>query len=166
MPLFRLVSDSTKLPENFTKLFPSAKARLFQYEHKGSYLGLGSRKKQKECRQKQFRTNQDFRKPNIEDLKEKVLQTTLRFNQNRILTDKAQKAFQMALSSYQIYKSRFILGKEDVSSVTLSLNRQQEAQRNYQQALSDYWTYYYTIRTLTLYDFEKEENLSYTLPIY
>ena len=94
------------------------------------------------------------------------MQTTLRFNQNRILTDKAQKAFQMALSSYQIYKSRFILGKEDVSSVTLSLNRQQEAQRNYQQALSDYWTYYYTIRTLTLYDFEKEENLSYTLPIY
>lgn len=103
---------------------------------------------------------------NIEDLKEKVWQTTLRFNQNKILADKAKKAFQMALSSYQIYKSRFILGKEDVSAVTLSLNRQQEAQRNYQQALSDYWTYYYTIRTLTLYDFEKEENLTYALPVY
>ena len=102
----------------------------------------------------------------IEDLKEKVLQTTLRFNQNRILADKAKKAYRMALSSYQIYKSRFILGKEDVSAVTLSLNRRQEALRNYQKALSDYWTYYYTIRTLTLYDFEKEENLSYTLPAY
>ena len=102
----------------------------------------------------------------IEEMEEEVLQTTVRFNQNKLLADKAKKAFQMALSSYQIYKARFVLGKEDVSTVTLSLNRQQEALRNYQQALSNYWIYYHTIRTLTLYDFEKEENLSFPLPIY
>ena len=72
----------------------------------------------------------------------------------------------MAKSSYQIYKARFILGKEDISTITLSLNRQQEAQRNYHKALSNFWIYYYTIRTLTLYDFEKKENIPFPLNNY
>lgn len=44
--------------------------------------------------------------------------------------------------------------------LTLSLNRQQEAQKNYIQALQNYWLNYYKIRKLTLHDFESGMSLS------
>lgn len=103
---------------------------------------------------------------NIEDLEDKLTSTTIKFNQNKELINKSKEVFNMAKSSYQIYKARFILGKEDISTITLSLNRQQEAQRNYHKALSNFWIYYYTIRTLTLYDFEKKENIPFPLNNY
>ena len=42
----------------------------------------------------------------------------------------------------------------------MSLNRQQEAQRNYISALQDYWLNYYKIRKLTLHDFASGFSLS------
>jgi hypothetical protein len=53
-----------------------------------------------------------------------------------------------------------MIGKADVSSLTLSLNRQQEAQRNYINALKNYWLSYYKIRRLTLYDFSLRTSLA------
>ena len=52
------------------------------------------------------------------------------------------------------------IGKADINSLTLSLNRQQEAQRNYISALQNYWLSYYKIRKLTLHDFETGVSLS------
>jgi len=49
----------------------------------------------------------------------------------------------------------------DVNTLTLSFNRRKDAQRNYLSILSNYWKNYYTIRKLTLFDFEKQESLSY-----
>ena len=56
--------------------------------------------------------------------------------------------------AYNETKQRFMIGKADINSLTLSLNRQQEAQRNYITALQNYWLSYYKIRKLTLHDFE------------
>ena len=47
-----------------------------------------------------------------------------------------------------------------VNSLTLSLNRQQEAQKNYISALQNYWLNYYKIRKLTLHDFESGFSLA------
>ena len=52
------------------------------------------------------------------------------------------------------------IGKADVNSLTLALNRQQEAQKNYIYALQNYWLNYYKIRKLTLHDFESGLSLS------
>ena len=52
-----------------------------------------------------------------------------------------------------------MIGKADINSLTLSLNRQQEAQRNYISALQNYWLSYYKIRKLTLFDFSKGQSL-------
>ena len=48
----------------------------------------------------------------------------------------------------------------DINSLTLSLNRRQEAQRNYISALQQYWENYYKIRRLTLFDFSSGFSLS------
>ena len=55
--------------------------------------------------------------------------------------------------AYDETRERFIIGKADISSLTLSLNRQQQAQQNYISALQNYWQNYYKIRRLTLFDF-------------
>ena len=44
--------------------------------------------------------------------------------------------------------------------MSLALNRQQEARKNYIQALQNYWLNYYKIRKLTLHDFETGMSLS------
>ena len=67
----------------------------------------------------------------------------------------------LAITSYDINKQRFILGKVDVNTLTLSQSRRMDALRNYLSILSNYWSCYYTIRKLTLFDFEKQESLSF-----
>ena len=48
-------------------------------------------------------------------------------------------------------------GKYYINTLTLALNRKTEAVRNYLSALKNYWTAYYKIRKLTLYDFDKKQ---------
>jgi len=76
------------------------------------------------------------------------------------LIGSAEEALKLADMAYRITKERFIIGKADLNSLTLSLNRQNTAQRNYISTLQDYWNSYYKLRKLTLYDFEKGESLS------
>jgi outer membrane protein TolC len=56
--------------------------------------------------------------------------------------------------AYDRTKQRFIIGKADINSLTLSQSRQQSANTNYIQALQNFWESYYRLRKLTLYDFE------------
>ena len=86
-------------------------------------------------------------------LEEEVIMTVNDFNVQRNLIASAQEALDLALLAYEQTRQRFIIGKADVNSLTLSLNRQQEAQKNYISALQNYWLSYYKIRKLTLFDF-------------
>jgi outer membrane protein TolC len=94
-----------------------------------------------------------------QDLEQEVIATIDEFNKQQRLILKSATALDMAVAAYSINKQRFIVGKVDISALTLSLNRRKEAQRNYISALSNYWKCYYAIRKMTLFDFEKYETL-------
>ena len=87
-------------------------------------------------------------------LEEDVIMTVGDFNVQQNLIASAEEALDIAIMAYNETKQRFMIGKADINSLTLSLNRQQEAQRNYITALQNYWLSYYKIRKLTLHDFE------------
>ena len=72
----------------------------------------------------------------------------------------AEEALDLSILAYNETKQRFIIGKADINSLTLSLNRQQQAQRNFISALQNYWLNYYKIRRLTLFDFATKLSLS------
>lgn len=93
-------------------------------------------------------------------LEEDVMMTVKDFNVQQDLIASASEALDLAELAYDQTRRRFIIGKADISSLTLSLNRQQEAQKNYIQALQNYWLNYYKIRKLTLHDFESGMSLS------
>jgi outer membrane protein TolC len=96
-----------------------------------------------------------------QDLEQEIIEVIAEFNKQQRLILKSEEALKMAVSSYNINKQRFIVGKADISTLTLSLNRRKEAQRNYISAIGSYWNCYYSIRKLTLFDYEKQENLSF-----
>lgn len=93
-------------------------------------------------------------------LEEDVMMTVSDFNVQQDMIASAEEALDLAEMAYDQTRKRFIIGKADINSLTLAQNRQQEAQKNYIQALQNYWLSYYKIRKLTLYDFEFGISLS------
>jgi len=92
-------------------------------------------------------------------LEQDVIMTVNDFNVQQDMIRSAEEAMELANLAYDATKQRFIIGNADINSLTLSLNRQNEAQRNYIAALKNYWLSYYKIRKLTLFDFEKSKTL-------
>jgi len=97
---------------------------------------------------------------NEQNLELELAATISEFNKQQNLIKKAEEALNKAITAYNINKQRFIVGKVDINTLSLSLNRRMDAQRNYLSILSNYWKDYYAIRKLTLFDFGKQENLS------
>lgn len=95
-------------------------------------------------------------------LEEEVLITVGNFKVQQQIIFSAEEALKLAKEAYVQTQERFIIGKADINSLTLSNNRHQQAQRNYISALRNYWISYFKIRKLTLYDFENQQPIAIT----
>ncbi len=93
-------------------------------------------------------------------LEQDVIMTVNDFNIQQNLISSAQEALELASMAYSVTKERFIIGKADLNSLTLALNRKNTAQQNYISSLRDYWLSYYKLRKLTLFDFVQQETLT------
>lgn len=89
-----------------------------------------------------------------QSLDEEVAMTVDDFNIQIDLIKSAQEAMDLADMAYDQTRQRFMIGKTDLSTMSLASSRRQEANRNYIAALKNYWLSYYKLRKLTLYDFE------------
>ena len=96
-----------------------------------------------------------------QSLEQDIMVTVSDFAVQQDMVNSAEEALTLALEAFQATRQRFIIGQSDINSLTLSLNRQKEAQRNYIASLRNYWTCYFRIRKLTLYDFHQGESLSF-----
>lgn len=95
-----------------------------------------------------------------QELEQQVIVTVKEFNMQQSLLTSAKEAVELATLAYTTTKERFIIGKADLNSLTLSLSRQNTAQRNYIGSLRNYWLSYYKLRRLTLHDFFNDQHLS------
>jgi len=96
-----------------------------------------------------------------QSLEQDIVVTVGDFAVQRDMINSAEEALQLSVAAFQATRQRFMIGQSDINSLTLSLNRQKEAQKNYIAALKNYWTCYFRIRKLTLYDFAEGESLSH-----
>ncbi len=80
-----------------------------------------------------------------------VMQFNLQDDQLRI----AGKADTVAQKRYNVTKERFYIGRIDVLELNIALGEKDAAIRNYLTSMKNYWSYFYNIRRLTLYDFQK-----------
>lgn len=88
-------------------------------------------------------------------VEEDILMTLSDYNARQKLIASAAEALDLAEMAYGQTMQRFIIGKADLNTITLSLQRRQEASKNYISALQNFWLSHYKIRRLTLYDFDR-----------
>ena len=60
----------------------------------------------------------------------------------------------------EVARKLYLLGKSSVLDLNASITEKDTARRNYITALYNYWSLYYTLRSITLYDFEKDRALA------
>lgn len=65
----------------------------------------------------------------------------------------------VAQKRYDIAKNRYLIGKTSITDLNLALRDKDDAKRAYINSLHDFWSAYYNLRYLTLYDFEKSQPL-------
>lgn len=77
----------------------------------------------------------------------------------------AESSDNIAERRYDVAKNRYLIGKIDVTNLFIAQNEKDSARRNYIQAMRSYWTGYYNLRRLTLFDFEKEMPITYDIEL-
>ena len=83
------------------------------------------------------------------------------FNLQKARIEAAAVSDTLALESYELTMARFRTGKVNVLQLTSSQTAKDRARVQYIQTLAEYWISYYTLRRLTLYDFEKGRKLEF-----
>lgn len=71
------------------------------------------------------------------------------------------KADSIASEKYQIAKERYVLGNLSITDLSIAFQENDQAKRDYVLGLRDFWSAYYQLRYLSLYDFEKNEKIVY-----
>ena len=72
-----------------------------------------------------------------------------------------QEADEVAAARYKIAQDRFILGNLSITDLSIALQENVQAKRDYIRSLWDFWQAHYNVRVLTLYDFEKQQKIKY-----
>lgn len=96
---------------------------------------------------------------NEETYKQDVTLSVMDFNLQKELVQGALHTRNISKESYQLTEKRFLSGNVDFLNLSSSRKAWQQANENYIQALQNYWTYYYKVQQLTLYNFIKEKPL-------
>jgi len=94
---------------------------------------------------------------------QEVRMQALEFNVQPDLVQQARDAEALAIKRYEITRQRFVLGSVDLIKLNTSLESRNQARRNVLQSLYTYWEYVYTLRSLTLYDFETDNKLNVSI---
>jgi outer membrane protein TolC len=79
----------------------------------------------------------------------------LQLTQARLGLEIAAKADTVANKRFDVAYNRYVIGKITIDNLYLAQGEKDQAVVAYAQALRAYWTAYFTLRKLTLFDFEK-----------
>jgi outer membrane protein len=87
------------------------------------------------------------------DFEQNLLLDVQQFNLQDDQVKIAAKSDTVAAKMYEVTKQRFLIGRIDVLELNNADSKKDQNKRSYIQALNNYWSYFYNIRALTLYDF-------------
>ena len=89
------------------------------------------------------------------NFEQNVVKIVKQFNLQMNKVNVAQKTDYTANRRNEVARRLYILGKSTILDLNSAISEKDSAKRNYINALYNYWSLYYTLRSLTLYDFEK-----------
>ena len=77
----------------------------------------------------------------------------------------ANEADRVAENGYKIALKKFQNGELSITDLNIALQERESAKRDYIRSIQNYWWVYYRIRELTLFYFEKGQNITYGKPM-
>lgn len=95
----------------------------------------------------------------LTDFQQNLFLDVEQFNLQKNQVAIAAKSDTVAMKRYEVTKQRFLIGKIAVLDLNDADTRKDQNRRAYVQALQDYWNFFYTIRSLTLFDFINKKPL-------
>ena len=93
------------------------------------------------------------------DYRRQMFTAVSQFNNQRQQCLVSRRAMNVALERYQLTMHRFREGNATVTDLNMAQTENDSALRQYISDVSNFWTYYYTLRRLTLYDFISGKDL-------
>ena len=115
-------------------------------------------------RVKRAEANADVVKAHVEqaenDKRISLFTAVGQFNNQRQLCDVSRRAAAIAQERYSLVMDRFRSGKATVNDLNTARTESDSAIQKYINDISSFWTYYYTLRKLTLYDFLRGDDLT------
>lgn len=94
------------------------------------------------------------------DFEQEVLFQSARLNLLGKQVAVSAKADTIAQRRFEVAKERYLIGKIDIPNLFLAQSEKDNARRASIQTLWDYWSTYFRVRRLTLYDFEAGKSLT------
>lgn len=94
------------------------------------------------------------------NFEQEIMLQVMRFSMLKDQLLVAAKADTIAQKRFEVTKERYVIGKISITDLNLSIQEKDQARQAYIQMLRTYWSSYYTLRRLTLYDFEKQLKIS------
>lgn len=87
--------------------------------------------------------------------------TVSQFMQLKGQVQLAAKSDTIAQRRYDVAQNRYLIGKIDVTNLFIAQNEKDAARREYIRALDDFWSGWYSLRQLTLYNFQEDRPIVY-----
>ena len=101
---------------------------------------------------KKEQADQDY----VQKIKRDILQFSFQSEQCRT----SMRAQEISNERYEITKKRFETGNISVTELNTAIQELETAKSQYISQLQTYWSYYYTLRKYTLYDWDKHQDLT------
>lgn len=98
----------------------------------------------------------------MNDFRQNVEKLVLQFNMQARRVRIASLTDQRADQRHAVARRLYIMGRSSILDLNAAINEKNSAKRNSLNTLRTYWSLYYTLRSMTQYDFEKNEPIGST----
>lgn len=101
----------------------------------------------------------------MNDFSQNVQKLVLQFNMQARKVHIASLTDRRAAQRHSVAKRLYVMGRSSILDLNAAVNEKNAAKRNFINTLRTYWSLYYTLRSMTAYDFERNTALTEELPV-
>ena len=101
----------------------------------------------------------------MDNFRQNVQKLVMQFNMQARKVHIASLTDRRAEQRYQVAKRLYVMGRNSILDLNSATNEKNSAKRNHISTLQTYWSLYYTLRSMTAYDFENNISITEELPI-
>lgn len=95
----------------------------------------------------------------MQNFEQEIITMVSRMEVLRLQVEITQKSDEVAQERYIVAQNRYLIGKIDITNLNIALTEKDTARRSYIGALRSFWSAYFNLRRLTLFDFLNDELL-------